>query len=64
MQFNIPLPYFFLMASGITLITLLNNTKDNIVDKHGLFYEIKKEIIKKNSFKEVLKHLKKHKNGL
>lgn len=64
MKFDLPLPYFFLIGSIVTVFTLISNTKNKIVDKHGLLYEVKKEVLNLHIFKDVVYNLKKHKNGL
>jgi len=64
MYLKLPLPYFFLIASVVSLLTLISNTKNNIVDKHWVFYEIKHDILSTKKYKQIFVHLKKHTNWL
>lgn len=64
MYFKLPIEYFFLIASVFSVLTLLHNTKTKKVDKHGLFYEIKHDVLKKDLYSKVLGHLKDKTPGL
>lgn len=64
MYFKLPIEYFFLIASWFSLLTLFSNTKTKKLDKHGLFYEIKKWALNPKLYKQVFKDLKKHNNWL
>jgi len=62
--FKLPIEYFFLIASWFSLLTLFSNTKTKKVDKHWLFYEIKKGALSPKLYRQVFTDLSKHNNWL
>ncbi len=65
MYFKLPIPYFFLIASLFTIITLFSNTKSRKkIDKHGLFYEIKKDVLNLSLYKEIIHNIRSNKKWL
>jgi len=61
---QLPIHYFFLIASGFSALTLLSNTKTKKIDKHGLFYEMRKEALQPIYYKKAIEHVWEHRNGL